>query len=91
MKVLAVVFLLVFCALQGRLWHGAGSLAEWQALSDQIASQQQENDRLRERNAVLKMDVEDLKSGLDGIEERARHELGLIKKGETFYRIVKES
>lgn len=91
MKALAIVFLLVFCALQGRLWHGAGSFAEWHALNDQIAVQQQENARLRERNALLQMDVNDLKTGLDGIEERARHELGLVKKGEVFYRIVKES
>lgn len=91
MKALAIVFLLVLCALQGRLWHGAGSLAEWNDLQDQIARQQLENDRLRERNALLQTDVQDLKSGLDGIEERARHELGLVKKGEIFYRIVKES
>lgn len=91
MKALGVVFLLVLCALQSRLWHGAGSFAEWQLLQDQISRQQQENDRLRERNALMKMDVEDLRSGLDGIEERARHELGLVKKGEVFYRIIKES
>lgn len=91
MKALAIVFLLVCCALQARLWHGPGSLAEWHALQEQIARQQAENDRLRDRNALLKMDVEDLKSGLDGIEERARHELGLVKKGEVFYRIVKDS
>ena len=91
MKALAIVFLLVFCALQSRLWHGAGSLAEWNALNEQVARQQAENDRLRDRNALLKMDVDDLKNGLNGIEERARHELGLVKKGEVFYRIVKES
>jgi len=91
MKVLAIVFLLVCCGLQGRLWHGPGSFAEWHQLNDQIGRQSQENDRLRQRNAVLQTDVQDLKSGLDGIEERARHELGLVKKGEIFYRIVKES
>lgn len=91
MKVLAIVILMLLCGLQARLWHGAGSVAEWHALSDQIARQQQENDRLRERNELLRRDVEDLRVGLDGIEERARHELGLVKQGEVFYRIVKES
>ena len=88
MKVVAVVFILVFCALHGRLWHGPGSIAELHHLQAQIEQQKQENLSLIERNAQMRMDVMDLKSGSDGIEERARHELGLIKKGEVFYRIV---
>ena len=43
---------------------------------------------LAQRNALLKADINDLKIGLEAIEERARNELGLIKKGETFYRIL---
>lgn len=37
---------------------------------------------------LLKADIEDLRIGLDAIEERARNELGMIKEGETFYRIL---
>lgn len=88
MKVVAVVFLLMFCALQARLWHGQGSFAELRHLRAAVMTQSAENRRLEERNALLRTDVADLKSGLDGIEERARHELGLVKKGEVFYRIV---
>lgn len=88
MKVVAVVFLLMFCALQGRLWYGHGSIAELHQLHARIDQQKAENDLLHERNASLRVDIVDLKTGLDGIEERARHELGLVKKGEVFYRIV---
>lgn len=49
------------------------------------------NDKLHKRNQVLSADVSDLKVGLEGVEERARNELGLIKKGETFFRIVPKS
>ncbi|WP_372771629.1 septum formation initiator family protein, partial [Pseudoalteromonas sp.] len=46
------------------------------------------NTRLERRNKLLKADVEDLKLGLEGIEERARNELGMIKQGETFFRVT---
>ena len=47
-----------------------------------------QNTNLRQRNSLLKADIQDLKIGLDAAEERARNELGLIKQGETFYRIL---
>jgi hypothetical protein len=40
------------------------------------------------RNMVLKEEIEDLKSGLEAIEELARNDLGFIKPGETFYRVL---
>jgi cell division protein FtsB len=40
---------------------------------------------------VLAAEVQDLKSGLDAIEERARSELGMIKEGETFFQIIEEA
>jgi len=35
--------------------------------------------------------VSDLKKGLDAIEERARSELGMVGKDETFYQIIEQS
>jgi len=37
---------------------------------------------------VMFSEIEDLKNGSQAIEERARNELGLVKEGETFFRIV---
>ena len=88
MRIITLILLLLFCGLQSRLWHGAGSMQELRFLQDQVAQQKGENLRLLERNAELASDVQDLNQGLDAVEERARHELGLIKPGETFYRIV---
>lgn len=50
--------------------------------------QMAENSQLRERNQALAAEVADLKQGVDAIEERARRELGMIKKGETFYQVI---
>jgi len=74
--------------LQYRLWVGHGGAREVQALSAQVARQARDNGGLKQRNAEIGAEVEDLKSGEAAVEERARSELGMIKPGETFYRVV---
>ena len=74
--------------LQYRLWFGEGSWGEVNGLQNHVAQQQRENRGLQERNNELAAEVEDLKSGEAAVEERARSELGMIKPGETFYRVV---
>jgi cell division protein FtsB len=56
--------------------------------SKEVALQVAQNANLKQRNSLLKADISDLKIGLEAAEERARNELGLIKQGETFYRIL---
>ncbi len=88
MRVLLITLLLLVAALQWRLWRGEGGLAEIQTLEQEIARQQVENDTLLRRNNVLIAEVEELKTGTEAIEERARSELGMVKEDETFYLIV---
>ena len=85
------LLVILIVALQWRLWVGEGSLAEWSNLQDNIAEQNEINDDLRERNQQLDAEVQDLKQGLDAIEERARTELGMIKQDETFIQWVEPS
>jgi cell division protein FtsB len=85
--VLALLALLAF--LQYRLWWaGGGSGGSVAALQAQVDGQSRENQGLQQRNNALAAEVEDLKSGEAAVEERARSELGMIKPGETFYRVV---
>lgn len=90
MKSIIFVLVVLLIVLQYRLWFGDGNLREVWRLEDAIASQQLENEKLRERNAILEAEVKDLKQGLAAIEGRARSELGMIKKGETFFRVLDE-
>ena len=83
---LALVAVLAF--LQFRLWAGQGGHRSVAALQAQVWQQTRENEGLEQRNAALAAEVEDLKSGEAAVEERARSELGMIKPGETFYRVV---
>ena len=85
---LVQLLLLLLAALQYKLWYGNGGQDEVAALRAQVARQVAENARLKARNDALAADVADLKSGGAAVEERARSELGLVKPGETFYRVV---
>lgn len=88
MKWLAALLTGLVLILQYQLWIGDGSLAELRRLEARVDAQEQENERLHERNEALETEVVDLKQGLDAVEERARGDLGMIREDETFYRIV---
>jgi cell division protein FtsB len=90
MRWLAGILLLVLLGLQYRLWVGDGSLTQVQALKDEIIAQKAELKQLRTRNQALEAEVQDLREGLDALEERARSELGMIKHGELFLQVIEE-
>ena len=87
-RLIALVLLIVLVLLQVKLWVGEGGWREVGQLEASVASQRQENRKLEQRNAALEAEVDDLKQGQAAVEERARAELGMIKPGETFYRVV---
>lgn len=88
MKVIIALLVVVTLALQYRLWVGDGSIANMLRLQEEIKKQQAENERLEERNRLLAAEVDALKNSNEGIEERARTQMGMIKEGETFFMIV---
>ena len=90
MRALGILLLLLalLAWLQYRLWFGNGGEREVVALQAQVQQQARDNAGLKQRNDALAAEVEDLKSGEAAVEERARSELGMIKPGETFYRVV---
>ncbi len=88
MRLLIVVLIALLVLLQYRLWVGDGSFSQVARLKQTVEEQRRENERLRSRNQALEAEVQDLHRGLAAIEERARSELGMIKKGETFFQII---
>ena len=88
MKPLAAVLAALIVVLQYPLWFGKGGWLRVRELDRQLASQQAVNAGLKARNETLDAEVRDLKQGLDAIEERARLELGMIRKDEVFYQVV---
>jgi len=91
MKLLWCVMLLLVMILQLRLWVGESSFSQARHLQQKVDVQSLENRKLMDRNQRLEQEVLDLKSGVDAIEERARAELGMIGKNETFFLVVSQS
>lgn len=88
MNIPAIAMLGLLAVLQYPLWFGHGSVSDYLRLRQAIDAQQTENKRLQERAAALSAEVDDLKHGSSAVEERARTELGMIRRGESFYQIV---
>ena len=88
MKWLASALLVVILLLQYRLWLSNDGVREVTRLTTEVERQKAENDELQARNQQMVAEVADLKSGMTAIEERARSELGMIGRNETFYQVV---
>ena len=88
MSKVIILLVLLIGLLQYKLWYGEGNVREFKRLNDRIAELRQEGAKRRERNAALEAEVMDLKQGLDAVEERARHELGMVMDGEEFVQVI---
>jgi len=88
---LLLLLALLLAWLQYRFWFGPGNSGEVMMLEAQVENQKRDNAGLQQRNDALAAEVKDLKEGEAAIEERARSELGMIKPGEKFYRVVEDA
>src|SRR5688572_8938728 len=88
MKWLAATLLVVVLLLQYRLWLSGEGVHELTRLSAAVERQKADNTEAAGRNEQLVAEVADLKAGMAAIEERARSELGMIGRNETFYQVV---
>jgi cell division protein FtsB len=88
MRLFATLLLIALLALQYRLWLSDDGVREVRRLQTEVVLQERENDELVARNAQLAAEVENLKQGLDAVEERARSDLGMVGGNETFYQVV---
>ena len=88
MNKIIIVLVVLVLALQVRLWVGEGGVREVMSLQREVRRLEQEIERMTQRNQALRAEVDNLKSGLDAIEERARSELGMLREGETFFQVI---
>jgi cell division protein FtsB len=89
-KILSYVLAALLLAIQYPLWIGKGSWLRVRELDRQLVVQRDTNAKLKARNDALDAEVRDLKQGFEAIEERARMELGMIKRDEVFFQVVRK-
>lgn len=85
---LLVLLAIAGLGLQAELWFSDDGYRKTLKLREAVAEQRVLNETLRDRNAALDAEVINLKQGQDAAEERARTDLGMIGKAETFYQVV---
>lgn len=88
MKWLLAVLGIALVLLQYRLWLSSDGVSGVLQLKAATQAQQAQNATLSERNRQLAAEVRDLKQGYAALEERARTDLGMIGRNETFYQVV---
>ncbi|KGM28889.1 cell division protein FtsB [Photorhabdus luminescens] len=85
---LTLLLLVLLGWLQYSLWLGKNGIHDYVRVKNDVAMQERNNSKLKVRNDQLSAEIDDLTGGQEAIEERSRNELGMIKPGETFYRLI---
>ncbi len=88
MKLLLTSGIVLVVLLSYTLTLGKGGLLDIWNMKRDISAQQQQNDRLKQRNRELAGEIVNLQKGTEAIEERARSDLGLIRPDEVFVQII---
>ena len=78
------IFLAILIVLQIQLWWGRGSIPNVMQLRESLVQQTHKNQQLVLSNQRLEAELHDLKQGQEMVEERARHDIGMVKQGEIF-------
>ena len=88
-RLVPIVLITLLVILNAQLWFGRGSLPNVSRLQQAVQAQKASNEEARRTNEQLNAEVNDLKEGLNMVEERARQELGMVKSNEIFVQIAK--
>lgn len=85
---LTLLLFILLSWLQYSLWLGKNGIHDYMRINKDVIDQRNHNVKLKVRNDQLFAEINDLNEGQVALEERARNELGMIKPGEIFYRLV---
>lgn len=90
---LTLALFAILLLLQVQLWIGDGSIGQQKQLEREISAQKLRNENLEKRNEVILLEIQSLGDTVqdnEGLEERARSKLGMVKEDEVFYMMIEE-
>ena len=87
MRLVTVILLGLLGLVHAELWFGKGGVPRMIELQGKLEAQQATNEAARHRNALLAAEVNDLKEGLEMVEEKARFEIAMNKPDEIFVQL----
>ncbi len=88
MRLLTISLALLLTMVHAELWLSKGGIPRVLELQSQLTHQRTLNNSGRLRNSQLQAEVNDLKEGLEMVEEKARYELGMIKPNEIMVQLI---
>lgn len=88
-RLVPIVLVALLAIIQAQLWLGKGGVLTVAELERALQAQRTENEEAHRKIDQLTAEVNDLKEGLNMVEERARHELGMVKPNEIYVQIAK--
>jgi len=88
-KILVITLLILLAIFQYQLWFSTDGINKIFSLKRVVDEQQIKNNLAQKHNDTVRSSIGALKKGNLAIEEHARLDLGMIKKGEVFYQVVK--
>jgi cell division protein FtsB len=88
-RIVPVLLIALLAILHGQLWFGRGSVPNVAKLQREIDDKKRSNAQASLTNDRLAAEINDLREGLEMVEEKARSELGMVKNNEIFVQIAK--
>ena len=88
-RLVPIVLITLLAIVQAQLWWGRGGMPTVAELERELQQQKVTNEEARRKIEQLSAEVNDLKEGLNMVEERARNELGMVKPNEILVQIAK--
>jgi len=88
-RVIPAILIALLVIVHAQLWFGRGSVARVGHMVNELQEQEAKNLQARRGNERLQVEIQDLKEGLDMVEEKARLELGMVKPNEIFVQITR--
>jgi cell division protein FtsB len=88
-RLVPIVLIALLAIIQAQLWLGKGGVPTVAELERALQEQKAANEEAHRKIDQLSAEVNDLKEGLNMVEERARHELGMVKPNEIYVQIAK--